>query len=122
MQKTIMEKAHMNALIYTVLAYLSLGLGTYAGPIIFNSLDIFGAFSRAGAVMVLFSMIAEVYIQTAWGGNIPTGSFHEDEDIPSEPQKHIKRVKLLRPFTNFGAISGTVIWAYGDLILKALVT
>lgn len=118
---TKMEKNYWKAFVWTLLAYIALGAFTYLAPILFDDLIWADSFNRAGAIMVVFGIIAEGYIFIAWGGHMPLGRY-EPDDIPYDEESHLKKVSRLRLFTNLTILLGTIIWAYGDLIWKSVTT
>jgi hypothetical protein len=73
-------------------------------------------FQRSGATTVVFAVFAELKATNMLSSFKPAGmvnrSFHSTRD------KYIKQVKIYNYIALFLIVFGTVIWGYGDLILK----
>ncbi|GAB0109223.1 hypothetical protein [Pseudoalteromonas distincta] len=73
-------------------------------------------FQRSGATTVVFAIFAELKAANMLSVFKPAGmvnrSFHSTRD------KYIKQIKIYNYIALFLIVLGTVIWGYGDLILK----
>ena len=74
-------------------------------------------FQRSGAVMVILAVWIEIKLFAINGDVFPSGLITEQEDRLSK--KYQSKYQIVKYLGFVGAVSGTLIWGYGDLIWMA---
>ena len=73
-------------------------------------------FQRSGSLVVMLTVFIELYLFTVTGDVFPSGIISEQEGRLAE--RYSTPVQLVKVASVAGAVSGTVIWGYGDIIWR----
>lgn len=74
-------------------------------------------FQRSGSLMVIFSLWVEYELFGINGDVFPSGIYSGQEERLAE--RYRSKVQIVKYLAVVGALTGTVIWGYGDLLWQA---
>ena len=75
-------------------------------------------FQRSGSILVIFAIMSEFILLSLYSTIYPGDNTWTDENHQVIVNKYKTKYNLLSFFSSALAIIGTIIWGYGDIIIK----